>query len=189
MRAFGALMSSVTPTLAGWRVLDVGCGSGFWLRAFLELDARPEDLVGIDVSDVRFGLARAKNPLITLLQTDGLTIPFADGCFNLVTQFVAFSAMHSAALRARVAGEISRVLKPGGFVYWWDHYMIPSTDPVASLRPSDYFDWPVRELAVGELPRPSECVRSLEGLGTFLVGLNRLGYPMTHSAALVGPKP
>jgi ubiquinone/menaquinone biosynthesis C-methylase UbiE len=167
----------------------VGCGSGFWLRAFLELDARPEDLVGIDVSDVRFGLARAKNPLIALLQTDGLTIPFEDACFDLVTQFVVFSAMTSAALRSHVAGEIGRVLKPGGFIFWWDHYTIDSTNPGASLRPSDYFDWPVRELGVGELPRPSECVRSPEGLGRFLSGLDRLGSPVTHSAALIGPKP
>src|SRR6185436_4696040 len=62
MRAFGTLVGSVTQTLAGWRILDVGCGSGFWLRTFLEYDALPEDLVGIDVSDVRLGFARAKNP-------------------------------------------------------------------------------------------------------------------------------
>src|SRR6266542_4465714 len=61
LRAFSALVGSVTKTLAGWRILDVGCGAGFWLRAFVEMDARPEDLVGIDVSDARFELARAKN--------------------------------------------------------------------------------------------------------------------------------
>jgi ubiquinone/menaquinone biosynthesis C-methylase UbiE len=189
VRAFSALMGSVTQSLAGWRILDVGCGAGYWLRAFVELDVRPEDLVGIDVSDVRFEFARAKNPLIALRQTDGITIPYDDGCFNLVTQFVTFSTMLSAALRIRVAGEISRVVKPGGFVFWWDHYTLASTDLNKSLRPSDYFDWPVHELAVGELPRPSECLRSLEGLGTFLAGLDRLGYPATHTAALIGPKP
>ena len=189
MRAFGALIGSVTNTLAGWRLLDVGCGAGYWLRAFLEFDARPEDLVGIDVSDVRFELARAKNPLITLQQTDGITIPYDDSCFNLVTQFVTFSAMSSAALRIRVAGEISRVLKRGGFVFWWDHHTPASTSQGNSLRPSDYFAWPVHELAVAELPRPSECLRSLEGVERFVAGFDRLGYPATHTAALIGPKP
>jgi ubiquinone/menaquinone biosynthesis C-methylase UbiE len=189
IRAFGVLVGSVTNTLAGWKILDLGCGAGYWLRAFLEFNARPEDLVGIDLSDVRFELARAKNPLIRLLQTDGMTIPFDDDHFNLVTQFVTFSTMPSAALRAHVAGEISRVLKPGGFVFWWDHCTRDATDPDAALRPADYFHWPVRELTVGELPRPSECVRSLEESGPFLAGLDRLGYPATHCAALIGPKP
>jgi len=189
IRAFGALVGSVTATLAGWRILDVGCGAGSWLRAFLELDARPEDLVGIDVSDVLFQLAHAMNPLIRLLKTNGTTIPFDDDYFNLVTQFVTFSTMPSTALRAHVAGEISRVLKPGGFVFWWDHHAVASTNPDESLCPSDYFNWPIRELVVGELPRPSECVRPLEGLGPFLAGLDRLGYPATHTAALIGPKP
>jgi SAM-dependent methyltransferase len=189
LRAFGALVSSVAKTLAGWRILDVGCGAGFWLRAFVEMDARPEDLVGIDVSDVRFEIARAKNPLITLRQTDGITIPYDDGYFDLVTQFVTFSTMPSAALRMRVSDEMSRVLKSGGFVFWWDHRTIASTAPGNSLSPSDFFDWPVRALGVGELPRPSECVRSPEGLGPFLAGLDRLAYPVTHNAALIGPKP
>jgi SAM-dependent methyltransferase len=189
LRAFSALVGSVTKTLAGWRILDVGCGAGFWLRAFVEMDARPEDLVGIDVSDARFELARAKNPLIALRQTDGITIPYDDGYFNLVTQFVTFSTMPSAALQIRVAGEMSRVLKSGGFVFWWDHYTIASTTPGTSLSPSDFFAWPVRELGMGELPRPSECVRSLDGLGPFLAGLDRLAYPVTHNAALIGPKP
>jgi SAM-dependent methyltransferase len=189
MRAFGTLVGSVTQTLAGWRILDVGCGSGFWLRTFLEFDALPKDLVGIDVSDARIGIARAKNPLITLLHTNGITIPFKDASFNLVTQFVAFATMRSHALRSHVVSEIIRVLKPGGFVFWWDHYAIAPTDVDTALRPADFFDWPIREIGVGELPRPSECLRSSGGLGSFLVGLDRLGHPVTHTAALIGPKP
>src|SRR5262249_3820800 len=111
--------------------------------------------------------ARAKNPLITLRQTDGINIPYEDGCFDLVTQFVVFSAMPSAALRTQVAGEMSRVVKPGGFVFWWDLLTLPSADLNKSLCPSDYFHWPVREFAVGKLPRPSECFQHPERQGTF----------------------
>ena len=189
IRAFGTLVGSVSQTLAGWRILDVGCGSGFWLRTFLEFDALPKDLVGIDVSDARIGAAHAKNPLITLLHTDGITIPFAAASFNLVTQFVAFSTMRSDALRSRVVSEISRVLKPGGIVFWWDRYAVAPTDADTALRPADYFDWPIREIGVGEMPRPSECLRSSDGLGSFLAGLDRLGHHATHTAALIGPKP
>jgi SAM-dependent methyltransferase len=186
MRAFGALVGAVTPSLAAWRILDVGCGSGYWLRAFCEWDGRAERLVGIDVSDARFDVARARNPSIALLRTDGVTLPFRDACFDLVTQFVVFSGIPSAGLRRHVAGEMARVLRPGGFVFWWDH---GTSDPRDLLRPSEYFEWPIRQLDVGELPRPSECVRAREGIGRFLEGMDRLGYPATHRAALIGPKP
>ncbi|MBM4430673.1 MAG: class I SAM-dependent methyltransferase [Chloroflexi bacterium] len=191
LRAFGELVGSLTATLSGWRILDVGCGDGRWLRTFLEFDAKPEDLVGIDVSDARFEIGRAKNPLITLMRTDGTTIPFEDGYFDLVTQFVCFSNIPTVALRNRVADEIRRVVKPGGFVFWWDlPYTTAPYDRNANLQPSDYLEWPIRELAVGELPRPSECLRSLRGVRRLLGPvLDRLAYPPTHIAALIGPKP
>ena len=68
-------MGSVTTTLSGWRILDVGCGDGRWLRSILEFDAKPEDLIGIDVSDARFEIGQAKNPIVTLIKSDGTTLP------------------------------------------------------------------------------------------------------------------
>ena len=81
-RVFGELVGEITPTLLDWRILDIGCGDGRWLRTVLEFDAKPEDLVGVDVSDARFEIGRAKNPLVTLMQTNGTTIPFPDGRFD-----------------------------------------------------------------------------------------------------------
>ena len=189
LRAFGELMGSVTPTLSGWRILDVGCGDGRWLRSLLELDAKPEDLIGIDVSDVRFEIGRAKNPLINLMKTDGKTIPFEDEYFDLVTQFVCFSNVPTAGLRKRIAGEIRRVVKRGGFVFWWDllHTTAPA-DPNVDLHPSDFFDWPIRQLTIGEVPRCSECLRP--GVLRYLLVpiLDCFGYARTHVAALIGPK-
>ncbi len=190
LRAFGALVGSVTATLSGWNILDLGCGDGKWLRTFLEYDAEPRRLVGIDVSDVRFDIARLKNPLINLVKTPGSTIPFVNDHFELVTQFVCFSNIPTIRLRKHVAEEICRVIKPGGFLFWWDLFLTtaPSDDQVP-LRPSDYFDWPIRELKYAELPRPSECFRfpSLRRLSSPL--LDWLGYPIKCSAALIGPKP
>src|SRR5215831_14043879 len=71
-RVLGELLGRIAGTLEGWRILDVGCGDGRWLRALVELDARPEDVVGIDVSDARFDIGRAKNESVKLLKTDGV---------------------------------------------------------------------------------------------------------------------
>ena len=191
LRCFAELVGSVTQSLADRHVLDVGCGDGRWLRTFLEFDAKAENLKGIDVSDVRFDLARGKNPLIVLRKTDGTTIPFEDERFDLVTQFVCFSSIPTESLRQSVAAEIRRVLKKGGFVFWWD---VPVTvspgERGVRLQPSDLFDWPIRRLDIGPMPLPGECVRPMKGLSRLLRPfIDLLAYPRTHVAALIGPKP
>jgi SAM-dependent methyltransferase len=191
VRAFGELVGSVTDTLQGWRVLDVGCGNGQWLRAMLEYDANPEDLVGVDISDARFETARRRNPLITLMQTDGSSLPFADDCFDLACLFVCFSNVPTVALRQRVAAEMCRVVRPGKFVFWWD--LKRTTAPAdfnARLHPADYFDWPIKQLAVGEWPRLGECL-PVGDWGRRLLRplLAPFGCRATHVAALIGPKP
>ena len=69
-----------------------GLGSEFsdWLRRFLDYNAAPEDVIGIDVSNVRFEAGRRKNPSVRMVQTDGISFPFADASFDLITQFVTF---------------------------------------------------------------------------------------------------
>ncbi len=193
LRAFAELLGSVTISLSGWRILDIGCGDGRWLRTFLEYDAKPEDVIGIDVSDERFNIGRAKNPLITLMKNDGVTIPSQDESFDLVTQFVCFSSIPTVALRSQVAKEILRVMKPGGYIFWWDlPYTVSPIDKKERLQSSEYFSFPIRELWVGKLPLPGECLRPFKTPGIRRIlkpVLNCLGYPSTHIAALIGPKP
>src|SRR6266849_2483898 len=47
--ALRALLRHGYLPLAGKAVLEVGCGSGTWLRDFIRWGARPEDLTGIDL--------------------------------------------------------------------------------------------------------------------------------------------
>ena len=82
--------------------------------------------------------------------------------------------MRSAALRSHVVSEISRVLKPGGFVFWWDHYAIAPTNADTALRPADYFDWPIREFGVGELSLRFRLTPHLELEGAFGGGRQQL---------------
>jgi len=189
-RVLGELLGRIAGTLEGWRILDVGCGDGRWLRALVELDARPEDVVGIDVSDARFDIGRAKNESVKLLKTDGVSFVFPGAHFDLVTQFVCFSNIPTQALRQHTAKEMARVLKRGGYVFWWD---LPSstapTDSGAPIEPADYFDWPLDRRPIGQYPRPSETLRYFPGRRFVGKLLDRFGHPATYTAALIGPKP
>ena len=44
------------------RILEVGCGTGFWLRDFLKWGARPENVVGVDLLASRLSEARRLCP-------------------------------------------------------------------------------------------------------------------------------
>jgi len=107
--------------LDGLSVLDVGCGSGAWLRIFPELGSSPENLTGIDLSEERIRSARSKNPAINFIKSDGENIPFPSERFDIVMQVVVFSSIIDEGLAYNLAKEMYRVLKPGGMIFWIDH--------------------------------------------------------------------
>jgi SAM-dependent methyltransferase len=93
----------------GQRVLDVGCGSGVFLRAAADRGAR---VSGLDASEALIEIARERVPDADLRVGDMQSLPFGDDAFDVVTGFNAFFfADMTAALR-----EAGRVTKPGGTV-------------------------------------------------------------------------
>ncbi len=92
---------------AGQRVLEVGCGSGVFLRAAVD---RGASVVGLDASESLIELARERVPEADLVVGDMQFLPFDDDTFDLVAGFNTFffAADMVAALR-----EAGRVAKPG----------------------------------------------------------------------------
>jgi ubiquinone/menaquinone biosynthesis C-methylase UbiE len=110
---------SVT-SLAGLRILDVGCGQGSLLRQFLEYGADPESLIGIELLEDRIALGRKLVPNLNILCGSATQLPFPDGSFNLVTQFTVFTSILDDAIKRAVAAEMARVVAPGGLILWYD---------------------------------------------------------------------
>jgi SAM-dependent methyltransferase len=92
---------------AGQRVLDVGCGSGVFLRVAAD---RGADVFGVDASKALIALTRARVPEADVRVGDMQFLPYEDGSFDLVAGFNSFffAADMVAALR-----EAGRVAKPG----------------------------------------------------------------------------
>jgi len=95
---------------AGQRVLEVGCGSGVFLRAAAERGAA---VTGVDSSERLVELAGGRVPDAELMVGDLQALPFGDDSFDVVAGFNAFffAADMVAALR-----EAGRVARPGGSV-------------------------------------------------------------------------
>ena len=93
--------------IANPRVLEVGCGSGYYSEVFATLLPGGVQYTGIDYSDAMIARARARYPSAAFEVADATRLPYADGAFDLV--FNGVSLMHivdyGAAIReaARVA--------------------------------------------------------------------------------------
>jgi SAM-dependent methyltransferase len=90
----------------GGRVLDLGCGTGVFLRLAAD---RGAEVFGLDASEALLELARNRVPGADLRVGDMQFLPYEDDFFDLVTGFNSFffAADMVAALR-----EARRVAKP-----------------------------------------------------------------------------
>jgi ubiquinone/menaquinone biosynthesis C-methylase UbiE len=110
--------------LSGIAVLDLGCGSGHWLRDLLKWGASPEHMVGVDLLADRVTRARQLCPAgITIECANATRLPYADASFDLVIQSTVFTSMLDGAVRRQAAAEVLRVLRPGGRMLWYDFHM------------------------------------------------------------------
>jgi SAM-dependent methyltransferase len=102
----------------GLRVLEIGCGSGYFLSRFLDYGAGTA--TGIDLMESRIAVARSRDPRLELVCGDASELPWSDASFDLVAQFTCFSSVLDRDLRSRIAAEMWRVLRPGGTVLSYD---------------------------------------------------------------------
>ena len=123
---------------AGQCVLEVGCGSGVFLRAAAD---RGAEVVGLDASEALLELARRRVPEADLRVGDLQFLPFEDDAFDAVAGFNAFFFATDMVAALREAG---RVAKPGApvVIQVWgrpDRCALTALHPVLAqfLPPSD----------------------------------------------------
>jgi ubiquinone/menaquinone biosynthesis C-methylase UbiE len=104
----------------GERVLDVGCGPGFYCAELAADVGSSGSVVGVDSSPAMLGLAGrrcAGNERVELLSGDAVSLPVDDASFDaaVCVQVLEYVADPTVAL-----AEMHRVLRPGGRVVVWD---------------------------------------------------------------------
>ncbi|HVT64216.1 MAG TPA: methyltransferase domain-containing protein [Mycobacteriales bacterium] len=103
----------------GDRVLDVGCGPGFFVSDLLPIVGSSGAVVGMDSSQPMLAMARSRctEPNADFREGEATALPFGDAEFDaaLSVQVMEYVADIPLALR-----ELYRVVKPGGRVVIWD---------------------------------------------------------------------
>jgi len=121
-------------SLSEKKILDVGCGSGGFLRRFLDYGASPEHLSGIDLMSQRIEQAKHLHPGLDWRVGSAHELPYASASFDLVMSFVVFSSILDEPLRQQIVSEIWRLLKPGGLILLYDFtYSNPHNTAVAGV--------------------------------------------------------
>jgi SAM-dependent methyltransferase len=117
-------------SLAAAQILEIGCGSGFWLRQFVQWGAAPENLTGIDVLADCVADARHRCPeTVQVSCANAAALAFPNATFDIVLQSTVFSSILDDGIASEVAREMMRVLKPDGFVLWYDLCMDNPRNP------------------------------------------------------------
>ncbi|MBN1845712.1 MAG: class I SAM-dependent methyltransferase [Sedimentisphaerales bacterium] len=104
----------------GWepiRILDIGCGTGTLLMHCLAFGDRIRSGFGLDMSENMLHYAREKAQLcdgqdrLAFTLGDAEHLPFPEAYFDLIT---CCNSFHHYPHQDRAAGEMRRVLRPGG---------------------------------------------------------------------------
>jgi ubiquinone/menaquinone biosynthesis C-methylase UbiE len=113
------------------RILEVGCGTGHWLKGLAGLAV---DRYGLDLSEGMLRKAAANDPQIHLARGSAIDLPYAENCFDLV---YCVDAIHHFGDAYRFIEQAYRVLRTGGRI------AIFGNDPHSgdvSWYGYDYFD-------------------------------------------------
>lgn len=94
----------------GARVLDVGCGTGEYIK---RLRAQDLEVSGVEPSQAMREIAMRTNPEATIVDGLATSLPFESGAFDFAFVIEVYRYLHREDVH-RSFSELLRVLKPGG---------------------------------------------------------------------------
>lgn len=110
--------------LASKKILEIGCGNGFWLGEFIKWGARPENITGVELLADRVARAKQVCPkAVTIECGSAAQLPYPSATFDLILQSTVFTSILNACMKQQIATEMLRVLKNDGLIVWYDFHI------------------------------------------------------------------
>jgi SAM-dependent methyltransferase len=176
-------LRAMLPDMGGLKVLDLGCGFGWFCRWAVAQGA--VQVLGIDVSErmLERAAATTHDPAITYTRGDLEALELPAETFDMVYSSLAF---HYIADLERLMSAVYRSLLPGGrLVFSVEHpiYTAPA-NPGWSLDRAGRKSWPVNGY-LREGPRSTDwlthgVIKHHRTLSTWINMLLRIGFVLCH---------
>jgi ubiquinone/menaquinone biosynthesis C-methylase UbiE len=123
-RLLRLIAAAAKEELGSKTILEIGCGTGQWLRQFIQWGAKPDNIVGVDLLPERIAIARWLCPSGVHLECrEASKLDFGDGSFDIVFQSTVFSSILDPDMKDALAGEMLRVLRQDGAIFWYDFFI------------------------------------------------------------------
>lgn len=121
----------------GSKILDIGCGNG----KYLSVRAGDCEVHACDPCAALVAIAQRKHPNATVLEANGLSLPYEDDVFDGVMSVAVLHHLVSVEKRIAFLQDMIRVLRPGGkghVTVWAAHQEEACRKRWVSLGANDY---------------------------------------------------
>lgn len=134
--------ANLLPVQSGQTLLDVGCGTGLFLKSAAGSGLKT---TGLELSDSALALARQNSPTSTLVQGEGEHLPFEDKSFDYVC---CLGTLEHMADPDKGLAEMVRVAKDGARFF----IVVPN---------DNYLFWKLKKIKKGTAQRDFEELKKL----------------------------
>jgi SAM-dependent methyltransferase len=133
-----ALRYAFDNNISNVKALDIGCGTGHFLRQLIEWGGVPSNLIGVDFIDTRLKMAEKISPLGVSWHLGELN---SKKEFNLVSAHTVFSSILADSARQSLADKMWGKVCKGGWIMVYD------------FRYNNPFNLDVRKVTLKELKK------------------------------------
>jgi SAM-dependent methyltransferase len=176
-------LRALLPELGGRRLLDLGCGFGWFCRWARERGAA--SVLGVDVSERMLARAKADthDAAISYVRADLERFAIPRGAFDLAYSALALHYVEN--LEALLAGVHSGLVPGGRLVFSVEHPIFTApANPGWSVDAAGHATWPV-DRYLDEGPRSTDwlargVIKQHRTIGTYVNLLIRTGFAISH---------